>query len=268
VSMAFMLRPYPVRAVRAILSSRVAGQARAALVSGDPARAQGLAEDAAVLDGEAARPWLTYGRALAAAGEWDHAIHAYGLARQRKAHHWTPDLVMPRLLLEAGRPQEAALAVETANRFSFDVDPWLAQEIAWQELPPPRTDEVLLGRGDYGAVRGFSLPQRDHRWTLGRAWVRVRPAASPAPAYDVTLDLGSPEPSPYATPRVRVSIDGGPPTELTLTREVKAYVVRAPAPRDGTLVIALRAPTWNHTGQPAEQGIRVDRVSVKPVGSD
>jgi hypothetical protein len=267
VAVALMLRPYPWRAWRAMASARTAGDARAAVERRDLAQADRLAWRAATQDGEASRPWLIYGRALAAAGEWTRAIEAYGRARERKAHHWTPDLVMPRLLLEAGRVHESAQAVETANRFSFDVDPWLAQEIAWDELPPPRTDEVLPGRGDYGAVRGFSLPHRDHRWTLGRAWVRLRPSV-PAPAYDVTLDLGSPEPSPRAAPRVRVAVEGAPETELALTREVRSYTLRVPAPRDGTLVIALRAPTWNRTGQPAEQGVRVDRVSVKPAAAD
>jgi tetratricopeptide (TPR) repeat protein len=230
---------------------------------GDLARADLLAERAASRDPEAARPWLRYGRALAAAGEWERAMEAYRRAGARKAHHWTPALLMPRLLRESGRAEESARAVEAANRFSFDVDPWLAQEIAWDELPPPRTDEVLLGRGDYGAVRGFSLPHRDHRWTLGRAWVRLRPTVA-APAYDVTLDLGSPEPSPLAAPRLRVAVEGAPEAELALTREVKSYTLRVPAPRDGTLVLALRAPTWNHTGQPAEQGVRLDRVRVAP----
>ena len=265
VSVAFMLRPYPLRAWRAAVSSFTAEDARDTVARGDLARADRLAGQAASQDPEAARPWLTYGRALAAAGEWDRAILAYGRARERKAHHWTPDLVMPRLLLEAGRLEESAQAVETANRFSFDVDPWLAQEIAWDELPPPRTDEVLLGRGDYGAVRGFSLPQRDHRWTLGRAWVRLRPRMLPASIYHLTLDLGSPEPSPYAAPRVGVTVEGAPAAELTLTREVKSYTLDVPTGPDGTLLIALSAPTWNHTGQPAEQGVRLDRVRVTPV---
>jgi hypothetical protein len=124
---------------------------------------------------------------------------------------------------------------------------------------------VFLGRGDYGAVRGFSLPHRDHRWTLGRAWVRLRPRMLPASMYHLTLDLGSPEPSPYAAPRVRVVVDGGPDTELTLTRETRSYTLDVPTGPDGTLLVELRAPTWNHTGQPAEQGVRLERVRVMAV---
>jgi hypothetical protein len=266
VSVVFMLRPYPLRAWRAVTSSRTAGEARRAVEARDLGRAELLALRAAQQDGEAARPWLVYGRALAAAGEWERAIDAYRRALERKSHHWTPDLVMPRLLLEAGRTEESAGAVEKANRFSFDVDPWLAQEITWQELPPPRTDEVRLGRGDYGAVRGFSLPLRDYRWTLGQATVRVRPLVA-APTYDVTLELGSPEPSPHAAPTVHVSVGGGAETALAVSREVKSYTVRGSAAADGTLTVTLRAPTWNHTRQPAEQGIRVDRVRVRPAAA-
>jgi hypothetical protein len=267
ISIAFMLRPYPLRARRALASSRTAREARAATAAGDLALARAAAERAARQDPEAARPWLIYGRALAAAGQWDAAIDGYLRASGRKAHHWTPGLVLPRLLQEAGRHEESVRAAEAANRFSFDVDPWLAQEIAWQELPPPRTAEVLPGRGDYGAVRGFSLPHRDHRWTLGEAWVRLRPTAAAA-GYDVTLDLGSPEPAPEAAPRVLVRVGDGRQHKLTLSRDVRSYTVRGPAGTDGTLVIALKARTWNHTGQPAEQGVRLDRVRVAPAAAN
>ncbi|HET8648227.1 MAG TPA: hypothetical protein VFO85_22210, partial [Vicinamibacteria bacterium] len=264
LSVAFMLRPYPLRAWRAIVSTRTVEQAEEALRSGDAAEAARRAARAAGQDGEAARPFLRHGRALARAGMWPQAVDAYGQALARKRHHWTPGLVLPRLLQEAGRTEEAAAAAEAAHRFSFDIDPWLAQEIAWAELPPPRTDEVALGGADYGAVRGFSLPQRDHRWSLRRSFVRLRPL-TPAPEYDLELHLGSPEPSPQAAPRVRVWVEGGAATEFTLGRETGVYVLRTPAPPGGTLVVGLRAPTWNRNGQPAEQGVRLQRVRAAPV---
>jgi 4-amino-4-deoxy-L-arabinose transferase-like glycosyltransferase len=266
VAVAFMLRPYPVRAWRALVTTRTMAAARAALERGDAAGADVLAWRAASQDREAARPWLLYGRALARARAWEGALAAFERAAQRKSHHWTPIVVRPRLLRELGRAEEAAAAGEAANRFSFDVDPWWAQEVAWRELPPPIADEVLPGRGDYGAVRGFSLPHRDHRWTLGEARVRLQPTVS-AFAYDVTLDLGSPEPSPHAAPRVKVWIEGGPTAEWMLSRQVAPYTLRVPAPREGTLVVCLRAPTWNHTGEPAEQGVRLDRLRVTPAAS-
>jgi hypothetical protein len=249
LSAAFMLRPYPVRAWRAVASLFATGDA------------------AAARDPEAARPWLRQGRALAQAEAWDAAIDAYQRAQARKSHVWTPTVVMPRLLREAGRTAEADAAERAADRFSFDIDPWLAQEVAWRELPPPRTDEVLLGRGDYGAVRGFSLPQQDHRWTLGRAWIRLRPRLAAA-VYDVTLDMGSPEPSPFATPRVQVAVNGGGQAGFTLDREVRSYRLRAQPSPDGVLTVSLRAPTWNRDHQPAEQGIRVDRLRLTPVTID
>jgi hypothetical protein len=86
-----------------------------------------------------------------------------------------------------------------------------------------------------------------------------------APAYDVTLDLGSPEPSPHAAPRVRVWVEDGAAAEWMIGRGVASYTLRTAAPADGVLRIGLRAPTWNRTGQPAEQGVRLDRVRVTPV---
>jgi hypothetical protein len=154
-------------------------------------------------------------------------------------------------------------AVEEANRLSMGIDPWLALETAWRELPAPRTDEVLLARGDYGAVRGFTWPRGDHRWSRHRAWVRLRPA-TPAPDYEVTLVMGSPTPSLLERPWVRVAVEGGTLARFKLGREVGAYSFTTPAPPGDTLVLVLDAPTWSRVGWGADQGVRVDRVSVRP----
>ena len=156
-------------------------------------------------------------------------------------HHWTPLLVRPRLLAEAGRAAEAEAAVAAANRFSYDVDAWQALEVAWRELPPPRADAVLLARNDYGAARGFYLPDRGQRWSRGRAWLRLRPS-TPSAAYDVELAMGSPEPSPFAAPVVEVRVGDGPARRVTLARAIGAFTFRAPAPPDGVLRVELRAP--------------------------
>src|SRR5204863_7437265 len=125
------------------------GAMSSALDRGDRAGAQGDLERAAAADPAAARPWLSYGRALARTGDPQAALAAYARARDLKPHVWAPLVVEPTLLRAAGREGQAARAVEEANAFSWNTDPWLALEAAWRELPPPRADEILLGRGDY-----------------------------------------------------------------------------------------------------------------------
>ena len=214
-------------------------------------------------DPDAARPWLTYGRWLAEAGRKAEAIDAYQRAELRRPDHWTPRLVLPRLLRDAGRNEEADARLREAHRFSFDVDAWLALEVPWRELPPPRADEILLGRDDYGAVRGFLHPRNDHRWTRHRAWLRLVPVTTAA-AYDVTVWMGSPEPSPNATPTVHVRADDGSGLAFVLSKEVQPFTFRAPAPQNGPLIVEIRAPTWNRSGEPPEQGVRVERMTVVP----
>ena len=258
-----MIIPFAGPGFRAVSSSWSLRPARAAIQRGDLGAASTTAFAAASRDPGSARPWLTYGRWLVDAGRWAEAIDAYERAALRRPDQWTPRLVLPRLLREAGRPEEADTLLREANQFSLNVDPWLALEVAWRELPPPRTDQILLGRDDYGAVRGFLHPRGDHRFTRHRAWVRMIPAST-ASSYDVTLAMGSPDPTPNRSPTVRVLADGAAPVSFTLAREVRPYTLRAPAPSDGPLLIEIEAPTWNLSDQPPEQGIRVDRVTIVP----
>jgi hypothetical protein len=166
------------------------------------------------------------------------------------------------LLADAGQPFADALSA--ADDFSWHVDPWLGLEVAWRELPPPFTDEVLLARGDYGAVRGFTLPRRDHRWSMAAAWVRMRPATA-APAYVVALDMGFPEPSTLEGGEVVVRVRDGATARFRVGRDVGRHTFETPAPASGVLLVKIEAPTWNRLDHPAEQGVRVDRVGVQPV---
>jgi hypothetical protein len=176
----------------------------------------------------------------------------------------TPPIVLPQLLREAGRFDEAAAAEARADAVAGSFDAWWALELAWRELPAPRTDEVRLARGDFGAVRGFTDGRRAHRWTRYRAFVRLLPTR-PASEYDVTLEMGSPPPSPNPNPVVTVRVAGNPAARIQLAPEVRPYTVRARAEPGVPLVIEIDAPTWNRMDQPAEQGVRVDRVRVVPV---
>jgi hypothetical protein len=262
VCAAGMLSPYVVPAVRAMRAAWTLREMQPRLDRGDIAGAEGVVFRAASEDKVAARPWLVFGSALARAGEPARALDAYRRAEERKAYVWTPRLARPQLLAEAGLPSADALA--EADAFSWHVDPWLALEVAWRALPAPRTDEVLLARGDYGAVRGFTLPRRDHRWSMDRAWIRLRPLTR-ADTYVVSLDMGFPPPSPLEEGDVLVCIDGGAATRVRVGRAVRTYSLPAAAPPTGTMVVRIEAPTWNRLGEPAEQGVRVDRIAVAPV---
>jgi hypothetical protein len=177
--------------------------------------------------------------------------------------HLVPLLVRPQLLREAGHAEEAARAAAAAQIVLSRADPWLAQEAAWRELPAPKTDEVRLGLGDHGAVRGFLHPREDYRWSSDRAWIRLQPATA-ASTYDVTLEMGSPEPAPSPTPEVVVGFGAGTSFRVRLARRVRPYTFPVPAPPGGRFLISLEAPTWNLAGQPPEQGVRVDRLTVAP----
>jgi hypothetical protein len=258
-----MIVPFAGPAIHALSAWWSLGPARGAIQRGELLSASTTAFAAASRDPAAARPWLTYGRWLLEEGRPSEAIDAYERADRRRPDHWTPRLVLPRLLREAGRTEDADARLREANQLSLNVDPWLALEVAWRVLPPPRTDEILLGRDDYGAVRGFLHPRGDHRWTRHRSWLRLVPTTAAA-AYDVRLAMGSPEPSPNATPTVHVRAHGDSGVAFVLSREVQPYFFRAPAPRTGPLVVEIHAPTWNLSGQPPEQGVRVDRMTVVP----
>jgi hypothetical protein len=255
--------PYVPRAYGALDAAWTLRPARASIRSGRLADAELWALAAAARDRESVRPWTRYGRWLALAGHPAEAAVAYQRAALRREGHWLPRLVLPRLLADAGRPEEAAGLLPEARRLSVDADPWLMLEIAWRELPPPRTDEVRLGGLDYGAVRGFLHPREGFRWSRHRAWMRLVPTF-PAPAYDVTIAMGSPDPSPFASPEVTLSA-GERRSRFTLRREVQPYSFRVGAPPAGQpLVVSLAAPTWCVSTEPAEQGVRVDRLTVTP----
>jgi hypothetical protein len=232
------------------------------------------------------RPWIAYASALHHAHQPEAALAAYREAERRTAPtNWVTVAALPRLLAETGRSDELEVALREAGTTAWE-DPWILLEDAWRVLPAPRADEIVLGANDLGAVRGFlhprggdpawnanrlewarypdgAVPAGTHRWTRHRAFLRLRPS-SPAPAYDVTLTMGSPFPSPLASPCVVVR-SGAARQQFTLDRSLQAYTVRVPAPAAGELLVQIDAPTWNRAGEPAEQGVRVDRMTVVPV---
>jgi 4-amino-4-deoxy-L-arabinose transferase-like glycosyltransferase len=281
--------PYAAPAWRALAAGPAIRAAEAAAASGDVSRAFAEAERAAARDPLSSRPWMDLGRALARAERPAAALAAYERALPLASPaNWRATVARPRLLAAAGRLDEAEAALRAAHRLSWDADPWLVLEVAWRELPPPRTDVVMVGGQDYGAVRGFLHPRLQgvegthrgefnlyddpagpqpppgrHRWTRGRAWLRLRPA-QPASAYDVTLYMGAPFPSPLESPRVTVRATGAPPRTFHLAPAIGAYTVRAAPAAGQPIEIEIEAPTWNRIGEPAEQGVRVDRLEARP----
>jgi tetratricopeptide repeat protein len=258
---ALVVAPYVGPAVRTLRSLPALTAMRHAVEKGDAVSARRQLDEAARADPDSARPWLRYGRALARQGDPGGALEAYEAARGRRAHVWVPIVVRPALLAAAGRTAEVAAAVAEANAFSWNVDPWLALEVAWRELPAPVTDEVRLAAGDYGAARGFSNALKDGRWTRHRSWLRVRPTTA-APACEVTLWMGSPAPSPHEAPVVRVTTPDGQESRFTLSRAVAPFRLRAAPDADGVVTVRIDAPTWNRLREPAEQGVLVERMTV------
>jgi len=146
---------------------------------------------------------------------------------------------------------------------------------------------VLVARNDYGAVRGMlhprgidaeddrssmwaryeeggAPPPGPHRWTRGRSWVRLLPTIA-ASSYEITIEMGSPFPSPLAAPTVTVTGNDGVAHAQTLTASIQPYTFRIAGVRPGApLLVRIDSPEWSRAGEPADQGIRVDRVSVRP----
>jgi hypothetical protein len=149
---------------------------------------------------------------------------------------------------------------------------------------------VHVGDGDYGFVRGFFHPRGGdptllrsrlewnhydndggpqpppgtQRWTRGRAWLRMVPS-DPAPVHELTLLMGSPFPSPVRSPTIAVRVNGGARHRYTLSPDMKAYTWRIETPRGRPVLVELASPTWCRAGEPADQGIRVDRAVLSAV---
>jgi hypothetical protein len=281
---------YGAPAVRAFRSTAALRPAEEALREGRLDAASAAAERAAALDPESPRPWRTFARLLAVRDLAGPAVDAYDRAAlSRRALAWPNAAVRPRLLHDAVRIADAEKALREALVLSWDIDPWMLLEVAWHELPPPRTDEVRVGALDYGAVRGFLHPRGlepeliahrreirrydpddgpvpppgPHRWSRGTAWLRLRPP-QPAATYSVVLSMGSPFPSRRPDPEVAVRINGGDTHRVRLGPEVREYRFETEAARDGVVRVRLDTPTWGRTGEPADQGVRVELFRVEP----
>ncbi len=283
-----LVLPYVGPALRALGARRALRPAREAIARGDLAEADRLASAAALRDPRSPRPWLDHARDLYAAGHPGEALAVYERgASLASIFNWRADVARPRLRREMGRDAEAAEAQRKLDEMSWTADPWLVEEAAWRELPAARGREVRVGDGDYGFVRGFfhprggdpsllrswnhyddpSRPQPPpgtHRWTRGQAWVRIVPA-DPAPAHELTLVMGSPFPSPVSSPTVAVRVTGGSPRRFTLSPELKAYTCRIATPPGRPVLVEIDSPTWCRAGEPADQGIRLDRAVLSAV---
>jgi hypothetical protein len=283
------LYPYRWHPWGALLAAPARYRAQVAAARGDVEEAFRAAGVAAERNRWSARPWFDLGKALAWAGRPAEAAQAYERAAARANFaNWRPVLGLFAARRLTGPPEDAVLLRQRLDRMSWDMDPWLLLEGAWREVPPPRTDEVLLARGDYGAVRGFLHPRGldpalsahrrewnrydiiggpqpppgPHRWSRARAWIRLVPTV-PAPGYEVAIEMGAPFPSTLRAPEVEVRIGRGNPRRVTLDDTVRVHLFRG-APEPGRpLVVALETPTWSRFGEPADQGIRVDRLSVR-----
>jgi hypothetical protein len=278
--------PYAGAALRAYEARAAIGPALDEVDRGNLALANELATRAADEAPLSPRPWLTYARRLRDAGHPAEAVAAYQRAdkrAERYGENWIARAALPRLLRETGDGAGADAALKEAQILSWNADPWLVLEAAWRELPPPRTNEIRVGEDDYGTVRGFYHPQPapqvglawaryggdgpspspgPHRWTRAHAWLRLVPLEA-ASSLLVTLEMGSPFPSPLESPQVAVALQDGPPQRVTLGREVRPHEFKTALRPGETLLVRIDSPTWNRPGEPAEQGVRVERLSVR-----
>jgi hypothetical protein len=285
------LAPYRVPAWQAMRARLPFDQVQDAIEAGDPQKAETLAQGLAARAPRSPRPWFDYGRVLLRHGDAQAALVAYERGQERATiANWRGLLPRPRLNEMLGRAEDVEKTGRALDRLSYDADPWLLLETAWRELPAPGTDAIQLGAGnDYGAVRGFFHPRGGdpaisahrlewnryddpaapqpppgtHRWSHGRAWLRLIPTVK-APAYDVTIEMGVPFPSTITDAEVRVAAAGGVPQRFRVGLEIRPYSFRAELPPGEPLVIRLDAPTWIRRGEPAEQGVRVDALRVAP----
>jgi tetratricopeptide (TPR) repeat protein len=220
------LDPYWGPAYGRVRASFALRSARALVQEGAIDAARKEIERAGRLTPHSAHPYLRYGHWLARAGLVEEALAAYRKAQEIAPVDLVPVAVLPQLLLEADRDdEEVNAAIRNADRVSWNVDPWLMLEVAWRELPPPTTNVIDVGRGDYGAVRGFLHPRGSviarriesqapifqksqsgvtppgfHRFSRGVAWIRMTPTYEAA-AHRVVIAMGSPYPSTLVSPR-------------------------------------------------------------------
>lgn len=284
----FSLAPYLRPGLAALRAASVRASVTRLVVKGDLVAARARVEHSAEQVPRSTWPWDSYAQALTRAGHWPEATAAYRESRRRAtAVHLAPTLALTYVAAQAGKPALAIQSLRAAHEASWIQDPWFALEIAWAELPAPDTDEIIVGGADYGAVRGFLHPRGDprlgrprgwndyargagpqpppglHRWSRGRAWLRLRPL-SPAAHYEVTLWMGAPFPAPPGSRRVRLTCQGVR-TSVDVGAEVAPYSLRVAAPTRGeALLLKLETPTWSRVGEPAEQGVRVERLRVTP----
>jgi hypothetical protein len=151
--------PYAGPAWRALAAGPGTRSAAAAAARGDAARAFASGERAAARDPRSARPWMDLGQAFAASYRAEPALEARPRPGARDVGQLARDRGAARLLADAGRLDESAAAMGAAHRCPGTAIPWLVLEIAWRELPPPRTNVIVVGGLDYGAVRGFLHPR-------------------------------------------------------------------------------------------------------------
>jgi tetratricopeptide (TPR) repeat protein len=255
------LSPYALPGARALRTSMSLPELRRAADRGDAVLALDSVRRISAADPGSARPWLVCGRWLAARGYPAQALTAYEEAARRRPEHPVPALVRPRLLQDAGYPSRALRALEQADAVAERLVPGEALEIAWRELPPPRQDEIQLGRNDYGAVLGFVQAGPGYRISRPRAWLRLRPTES-APAYRLTLVMASPPESPLQQPVVEVRVNRGAAASFTLSPEARPFTLSVPGAEE--LLVEIRAPAWSRSDQPPDQGVRVERLSVEP----
>ena len=262
-----MIGPFVVPAGRSLASWWTLRPARAAIERGDLAAASTAAFAAAGRDPGSPRPWLTYGRWLVAGGASGRGDRRLRARRSRRPDHWTPRLVLPRLLREAGRAAKRPTPPARGQRSSrWNVDPWLALEVAWRELPPPRDgrDPARAGR----LRRGARLPPSAGRPPLDAG---IAPALRLVPragrvATTSRSAMGSPEPSPMTRPAWRSGLARGRQRRVVHAHARRSAPTRCrrPPPRAVRCSSRSERPPGTAPASRRSRACACDRMTVVP----
>ena len=253
------LSPYVRPLARAARARWTLGAAREALAEGRLPDAWGVARRAAATDPGAATPWLTYARWLAERGFPADAAAACGEALQRRPGHPAAVLMLPALWRAAGHAARADRALAEAQTLEARTPD--ALEVAWRELPAPRTDTLLLSGQDPGALRGFHLPEQGGRWTRPRAWLRLQPVLQ-GRDLEVRLVAGAPPPAPDPRPVVTIRAAGNSPLRIVVDAAPREYRFHLRRAGPGPLLLELSAPGWSRSGGLADRGVLVQGLEL------
>jgi 4-amino-4-deoxy-L-arabinose transferase-like glycosyltransferase len=259
-------RPYPLLAWQLGLKHLHLARAEHALEVGKPEAAREAARAALEHDEESVLARVALARAALLRGEPSRAEELLRQAIAILPAHPHPHLLLGDLLRQRGSSAAARreLAYETATL--QDIQAW-----AWQRFTTPPSPALNVGGGlDLGMVRGFHAARENTpgRWTTDRAYLRL---ARPPRATSLCLRMASGRWPDKPPTRVQVAASGAT-EQFSVGAGWRDYCMQLPAADTGEtspLVVALRSETFTpREDDPISSdgrtlGVLLDRVEVR-----